>query len=180
MIKKIVSYLSVFLLIVSIFAVLSGITAYAAKELYFEGDINEISVSVNSSYRLKLYRDENNTDNDLISKCEITIDDKNIVEMPDSKHITGVSIGSTLIHITYEGVTKDYTVNVCEKNIGYIAHRGAMDFAPEDSIPAFEKAIDLHYKYIECDVFQGKDDNLFVCHSTKIADESGKQFRLKN
>ncbi len=68
--------------------------------------------------------------------------------------------------------------NAGKSAFGYIAHRGTMDFYPDNTIEGFEKAIALHYKYIECDIFQGADDNIFVCHESTIKDKTGAKHSI--
>ena len=54
------------------------------------------------------------------------------------------------------------------KHIPIYAHRGASAYALENSIEAFEKAIDLHADGIELDVQRSKDDTLFVFHDLNL------------
>ncbi|MFX1325783.1 MAG: glycerophosphodiester phosphodiesterase [Promethearchaeota archaeon] len=49
-----------------------------------------------------------------------------------------------------------------------IAHRGAIDIAPENSLQAFRKAIELKADYIEFDVHKSKDGALVVIHNNDI------------
>jgi glycerophosphoryl diester phosphodiesterase len=44
------------------------------------------------------------------------------------------------------------------------AHRGANSYAPENSLPAFEKALELGCDGIECDVRFTADENIVVFH----------------
>ena len=48
------------------------------------------------------------------------------------------------------------------------AHRGAMCHAPENSLAAFEKAIDFGTYRIECDIRQTKDGHLVMMHDTSV------------
>jgi glycerophosphoryl diester phosphodiesterase len=41
--------------------------------------------------------------------------------------------------------------------IGRVAHRGAWHYAPENTVPAFQKAVELGFQYIEIDVRYSKD-----------------------
>lgn len=49
------------------------------------------------------------------------------------------------------------------------AHRGSLTEAPENTIPAFQKAIDHGAKAIELDVQLTKDNQLIVCHDHKLS-----------
>lgn len=48
------------------------------------------------------------------------------------------------------------------------AHRGSLTEAPENTLPAFQKAIDHGAKGIELDVQLSKDNKLVVCHDHKF------------
>lgn len=49
-----------------------------------------------------------------------------------------------------------------------IAHRGGADLAPENTMAAFQKAIDIKADYIEFDLHKTKDDSLVVIHDSSI------------
>ncbi len=49
-----------------------------------------------------------------------------------------------------------------------IAHRGARKFAPENTIPAFEKAIEMGMDYIEIDVRATCDGALVLSHDSTV------------
>lgn len=49
-----------------------------------------------------------------------------------------------------------------------IAHRGANKFAPENTIPAYEKAIEMGMDYIEMDVHSTKDGYLVMSHDWTV------------
>jgi glycerophosphoryl diester phosphodiesterase len=58
-----------------------------------------------------------------------------------------------------------------------IAHRGAKKFAPENTIPAYEKAIEMGMDYIEMDVHATKDGHLVMSHDwmvDRMTDGRGK------
>lgn len=49
-----------------------------------------------------------------------------------------------------------------------IAHRGASKFAPENTLPALEKAIELGFEYIEIDVRETRDGVAVLMHEDQI------------
>ncbi len=49
-----------------------------------------------------------------------------------------------------------------------IAHRGGMDYAPENTVPAFDKAIDMGADVLELDLGITADGVLVPCHDLKI------------
>ena len=48
------------------------------------------------------------------------------------------------------------------------AHRGASAYAPENTLPAFRLAAEMHADGVELDVYLTKDDQIVVCHDNKI------------
>jgi glycerophosphoryl diester phosphodiesterase len=57
------------------------------------------------------------------------------------------------------------------KTIMKIAHRGASKFAPENTLPALEKAIELGFEYIELDVRETRDGIPVLMHD-KLVDRT--------
>jgi glycerophosphoryl diester phosphodiesterase len=49
-----------------------------------------------------------------------------------------------------------------------IAHRGASGYAPENTLPALSKAIELGANYLEIDVHQSKDNHIVVIHDFDV------------
>jgi glycerophosphoryl diester phosphodiesterase len=54
------------------------------------------------------------------------------------------------------------------KNIELHGHRGARGLMPENTLPAFQKAIDLGMNFLELDVVLTKDKEIIVHHDTEI------------
>jgi glycerophosphoryl diester phosphodiesterase len=49
-----------------------------------------------------------------------------------------------------------------------VAHRGASGYAPENTIAAFDKGLEMKADYIEIDVQRSKDGELVVIHDTTV------------
>lgn len=49
-----------------------------------------------------------------------------------------------------------------------IAHRGFSGIAPENTLAAFQKAIDHNFDYFELDIHKTKDDSLVVIHDAAV------------
>ncbi|MBO0991722.1 glycerophosphodiester phosphodiesterase [Bacillus sp. SD088] len=49
-----------------------------------------------------------------------------------------------------------------------VAHRGASGYAPENTMAAFQKAVDHGMDYIELDIHLSKDDQLVIIHDDKV------------
>lgn len=62
-----------------------------------------------------------------------------------------------------------------EKNkVILIAHRGASSIAPENTLIAFQKAIELKADFIEFDVLESKDGEIVVTHDEEISRLTGE------
>jgi len=61
-----------------------------------------------------------------------------------------------------------------------IAHRGASAFAPENTLAAFKRALDMGASAIEFDVHQTADGELVVIHDSKLMRVAGKSWRIKD
>ncbi|MEW5945469.1 MAG: glycerophosphodiester phosphodiesterase family protein [bacterium] len=66
-------------------------------------------------------------------------------------------------------------VPTAKPNLGLlkVAHRGAKKFAPENTIPAIEKAIELGFDYVELDVQYTKDGRPVVMHDFALLRTTG-------
>ena len=58
------------------------------------------------------------------------------------------------------------------KKINIIAHRGANKYAPQNTLPAFEKAVDLNSDGTETDVHLTKDGYVVICHNPTVDEMS--------
>ncbi|MFW9882113.1 MAG: glycerophosphodiester phosphodiesterase, partial [Candidatus Thorarchaeota archaeon] len=61
-----------------------------------------------------------------------------------------------------------------------IAHRGASNIAPPNSIKAFQKAIELKADFIEFDVHQSKDHEIVIIHDNYITNINGQKKFVKD
>ncbi|MEW6201715.1 MAG: glycerophosphodiester phosphodiesterase family protein [bacterium] len=68
---------------------------------------------------------------------------------------------------------KEITTIKPNLNILKIAHRGSKKFAPENTIPAIEKAIELGFDYVELDVRYTKDGLPVVMHDPSLVRTTG-------
>ncbi len=69
-----------------------------------------------------------------------------------------------------EGVVAEYTWKVVGNNrpVWITAHRGVNRLAPENTIPAFQKAIDMGLDFIEIDVRTTKDGKQILSHDGSL------------
>ncbi len=47
-------------------------------------------------------------------------------------------------------------------------HRGASQYAPENTFAAYKKAIEMGADGIEIDIHKSKDGHLIVCHDERV------------
>lgn len=66
-----------------------------------------------------------------------------------------------------ENIMKNYWT-LSEDNIFVAAHRGFSEKYPENTIPAFQAAIDLNVDQLEIDVRVTKDDQLVIIHDATV------------
>ncbi len=64
-------------------------------------------------------------------------------------------------------------LNTINNKIIIIGHRGANNIAPENTIKAFKKAIELQADCIEFDILETKDGEIVVCHDEEISRLTG-------
>ncbi|MHA2185842.1 MAG: glycerophosphodiester phosphodiesterase [Promethearchaeota archaeon] len=60
------------------------------------------------------------------------------------------------------------------------AHRGASNIAPENTLKAFEKAIELQADFIEFDIHKSKDNIIVVMHDANTFRTTGRLGVIKN
>lgn len=60
-----------------------------------------------------------------------------------------------------------------QEKILIFAHRGACNLAPENTLKAFQKAIELKADYIEFDVHQSKDEEIIIIHDSNTFRTTG-------
>lgn len=65
-------------------------------------------------------------------------------------------------------ITQPSLAEAAETKIDNVAHRGASGYAPENTIAAFDKAVEMKADYIEIDVQRSKDGELVVIHDTTV------------
>ena len=83
--------------------------------------------------------------------------------------VTGVAPGTAKVRVRmHNGTTKSIPVTVKETldqtDIHFIAHRGALDLAPENTMAAFREALRVGYDCIEADVQETADGSLIIFH----------------
>jgi glycerophosphoryl diester phosphodiesterase len=67
-----------------------------------------------------------------------------------------------------------------KKDVLIIAHRGASSIAPENTLSAFKKAIELKADYIELDVHQSKDGEIVIMHDANTFRKTGHFGLIRN
>ena len=66
------------------------------------------------------------------------------------------------------------------RDIKIIGHRGASEYEPENTIPAFEKAAKLKMWGVECDIHTLKDGNIIVFHDDDVERMTNGSGKISN
>jgi glycerophosphoryl diester phosphodiesterase len=61
-----------------------------------------------------------------------------------------------------------------------IAHRGASAYAPENTLPAFAKAMELGVTDVELDIQLSKDDVVILFHDKSLAEKTGQPGKVRD
>jgi glycerophosphoryl diester phosphodiesterase len=94
----------------------------------------------------------------------------------NKKLLAGAGLAFTLLFSPLSQAFAAETTRDLRK-VDNVAHRGASAYAPENTIAAFDKAVEMKADYIEIDVQRSKDGKLVVIHDTTVdrtTDGSGK------
>ena len=78
----------------------------------------------------------------------------------------GLSLSLLLIPLIMD-FTEEATIDK-RKQVNNVAHRGATGYAPENTIAAFDLAVEMDADYIEIDVQRSKDGELVLIHDTTV------------
>ena len=79
-----------------------------------------------------------------------------------------------LYYAPQEPVSLSQSVRAIADDICLTAHRGVNHVAPENTIPAYEKAIELGYYSAECDIKQTSDGTWVLYHDPTLLTRFGK------
>lgn len=92
------------------------------------------------------------------------------------KAFLGMGFALTLLFSPFHQAFAAETTGELRK-VDNVAHRGAAGYAPENTIAAFDKAVEMKADYIEIDVQRSKDGELVIIHDTTVdrtTDGTGK------
>lgn len=93
------------------------------------------------------------------------------------KLLIGTALAVSLVFSPFtQAFAEEPTVGE-RKQVENVAHRGATGYAPENTIAAFNLAVEMKADYIEIDVQRSKDGELVVIHDTTVdrtTDGTGK------
>lgn len=87
------------------------------------------------------------------------------------------SLSVMALLITYTPILANAEKDDDDQKVEVVAHRGAAGYTPENTMAAFQKAVDMDADYIELDVQMSKDGELVVIHDTSVdrtTDGTGK------
>jgi glycerophosphoryl diester phosphodiesterase len=98
------------------------------------------------------------------------------MENMNKKLLAGTGIAFTLLFSPLSTAFATETTGDL-RQVDNVAHRGASAYAPENTIAAFDKAVEMKADYIEIDVQRSMDGELVLIHDTTVdrtTDGSGK------
>ncbi|MGG0717196.1 glycerophosphodiester phosphodiesterase family protein [Robertmurraya massiliosenegalensis] len=84
------------------------------------------------------------------------------------KILVGAGVAFTLLFNPFSQVSAGELSVGERKQMDNVAHRGASGYAPENTIAAFDLAVDMKADYIEIDVQRSKDGELVLIHDTTV------------
>lgn len=91
--------------------------------------------------------------------------------------------GGTIWYVEPQFIPEEIGYIVMEKTLNarplVWAHRGASAYAPENTLPAFRMAVEMHADGVELDVHLSADGKLIVCHDAKIDRTSSGSGEIK-
>ena len=82
-------------------------------------------------------------------------------------------LANTVMTASVKYAYKDYGIDAFKSSTLVIGHRGNAVLAPENTLPAFEKAIELGADYVELDVQESKDGVIVVTHDANFSRTCG-------
>lgn len=93
------------------------------------------------------------------------------------KTLIGTGFALTLLLSPFQQAFAEEPTTGELRKFDTVAHRGAAGYAPENTIAAFDKGLEMKADYIELDVQRSKDGELVVIHDTTVdrtTDGSGR------
>lgn len=85
-----------------------------------------------------------------------------------NKTLIGAGLALTLLLNPFQQAFAEETTTGELRQFDTVAHRGAAGYAPENTIAAFDKGLEMKADYIEIDVQRSKDGELVVIHDTTV------------
>jgi glycerophosphoryl diester phosphodiesterase len=95
------------------------------------------------------------------------------------KTLMGVGVSLTLL---LSPISQAFAAEITGdlRKVDNVAHRGASGYAPENTIAAFDKAVEMKADYIEIDVQRSQDGELVVIHDTTVDRTTDGSGSVKN
>ncbi|MEH7010167.1 glycerophosphodiester phosphodiesterase family protein [Neobacillus niacini] len=81
--------------------------------------------------------------------------------------VIGAGLAFSLLFSPFQQAFAAETTGELRK-VDNVAHRGAAGYAPENTVAAFDKGVDMKADYIEIDVQRSKDGELVIIHDTTV------------
>jgi glycerophosphoryl diester phosphodiesterase len=93
--------------------------------------------------------------------------------------VIGAGLACSLLFSPFQQAFAAETTGELRK-VDNVAHRGATGYAPENTIAAFDKGVEMKADYIEIDVQRSKDGELVIIHDTTVDRTTDGTGRVKD
>ncbi|PLT30649.1 glycerophosphodiester phosphodiesterase [Peribacillus deserti] len=94
------------------------------------------------------------------------------------KTLLGMGFALTLLISSNQALAAETRGEIMK--VDTVAHRGASGYAPENTIAAFDKAVEMKADYIEIDVQRSKDGELVIIHDNSVDRTTNGTGSVKN
>ncbi len=87
---------------------------------------------------------------------------------------------SFLLFVSVTGLAQDVLLPACKNKMVVICHRGDHTHAPENTLAAYQHAIEAGADYVEIDLRTTKDSQLVIMHNITVDHMTGSKGRVKD
>lgn len=157
-------------------------TKVMTKSLSLNGGISSKRVERGKSFGLSVSVQPTNASNKAV---KYTSSNPEIANVSANGVVTGIEAGTTTIRVDSEDGRASASIQVEVyrmeiTNQKLIAHRGLCSEAPENSIPAFNKALEKNFFGIECDIWMTLEGEFVVSHDGNLQRIFGYDFDIRD
>lgn len=152
-----------------------AILTYNGVQFVLDNDVtvvNNIAITRNTSVQKLIFDTTNQTFSFVRNDTPLANNQWVVAIVRDDNSLDQNTLFNTTViaefPVTVNGLPQGQTINEKDANMIGILHRGAMDYAPEESIPAYKMAREIGFNHIEGDVHFTKDGIPVMIHDETI------------